>query len=109
MSVRVSTLVWERSRCTGPTFVLMLALADQANDEGYCWPKRRTLARRLRCSERTVTRLIATAEGLGELTITPGFDDGRQTSNRYQINLAHLRTLPDMWGETKTDQGGSQN
>lgn len=108
MSVRVSTAVWSHSRTSGTVFLLMLALADQANDEGYCWPRRRTLARRLRVKEeRSVSKLVARAVEQGELTVFPNFNDGRQTSNRYQINLAHLRSLPDLWGEgVHLDRGG---
>jgi hypothetical protein len=106
MSVRVSTLVWGHSRAAGTTFLLMLALADQANDEGLAWPKRRTLARRLRIQEeRTVSKLAAQAAALGELTIIPHIVDGRQLSNRYQINLEHLRTQPDLWADVTPPQG----
>lgn len=111
MSVRVSTLVWGHSKATGPAFLLMLALADQANDEGYCWPKGRTLARRLRLQEeRSVRKLIEKVRDLGELTVVPRYVEGRQISNGYQINLKVLRANPDLWGEeVQMDRVGGPN
>lgn len=98
MSVRVSTLVWGRSQAKGHVLLLLLALADQANDEGYCWPKQSTLARRLRLgSDRAVRKAIDAAQALGELTVMHRTQDGRFIGNAYQINLHVLRRNSDLW------------
>lgn len=98
MSVRVSTLVWGRSQAKGHVLLLMLSLADQANDDGYCWPKQATLARRLRLGgDRAVRKAIAAAEEMGELSIIHRTHEGRYIGNAYQINLEVLRTYPDIW------------
>ena len=47
MSIQWMTRVWAAPEPVHPTDRLMLlALADNANDEGYCWPCVATLQRR---------------------------------------------------------------
>ena len=45
--------------------LVLLALADCANDEGLAWPSIATLARKTGCSERTVQRSLRAAEVAG--------------------------------------------
>lgn len=47
--------------------LVMLALADCANDEGHCWPSIATIARKSGASERSVQRAIRRAEEAGLL------------------------------------------
>lgn len=61
----------------------MLALADRADDNGFCWPSIDDLAERTRLSPRAVQKGIATLVTDGELTVENG--GGRHRSNRYQI------------------------
>jgi hypothetical protein len=48
--------------------IVILALADQANDEGYCWPAIPTIARRCSKSERTVFAMLLELEESGHLS-----------------------------------------
>jgi hypothetical protein len=57
MSVRVMSLVWDADLPPSEKLVL-LALADCANDEGHCWPSAATLARKSGQGERTIRRSI---------------------------------------------------
>ncbi len=57
MSVRVMTAVWDIPMEPMEKLVL-LAMADCANDEGICWPSIATIARKSGTSERTVQRSI---------------------------------------------------
>ena len=84
MSVRVITWVWDHSMSEGTDRLVLLALADSADDNGSCWPSVLTLARKTRVSERTVRRSIRTLEALGELHTVLG---SGTTSNRYRIML----------------------
>lgn len=45
--------------------LVMLALADCANDEGWCWPSIATIARKSGVCERSVQRAIRKAENVG--------------------------------------------
>ena len=66
--------------------LILMALADSADDAGECWPRLRTLASKCCVSERTVQRALQQFEGTGLLSVEHRFTDGgRQTSNRYRL------------------------
>ena len=69
MSIRVMTHVWSSGRHKGSTLLLLLALADHAADDGYCWPNVTTLADKIRMNERSVRRMVDTLEGSGDLYV----------------------------------------
>lgn len=70
MSVRVMAKVWESDLPPMEKLVL-LALADAANDEGQCWPSAATICRKSGQGERTVRRCIRSLEIKGHLTQHP--------------------------------------
>lgn len=78
MSIKVMTWVWEESTAKGSELLLLLALADNAADDGYCWPKIETLARKIRMSERAVMRITKTLESSGDVVVIRG-----NRNNRY--------------------------
>ena len=67
MSVRVMTAVWSIDLPDSQKIVL-LALADCANDEGQCWPSMATLAKKCSKGERTVQGVIKELVSAGHLT-----------------------------------------
>jgi hypothetical protein len=67
MSVRVMTLVWDAELPPMEKLVL-LALADCANDEGHCWPSATTIKRKSGQGERTVRRCLQSLIKKGHLT-----------------------------------------
>jgi len=67
MSVRVMSLVWAMDLPDSEKIVL-LALADCANDEGHCWPGMATLTRKCSKSDRTIQTAIRTLCAKGHLT-----------------------------------------
>ena len=69
MSIRVMTKVWDTSEQKGSTLLLLLALADHAADDGFCWPGYEHLAQKIRMSTRSVSRLIETLEEDGDLFV----------------------------------------
>lgn len=80
-----------------PKFVLM-ALADQADDTGYCWPSQRLIAQRVEMGERTVRRHLKTLQEVGLLTAKLRSSTGGRRSNGYQL---HIGAQPDL--ATHTD------
>ncbi|EIU1681411.1 helix-turn-helix domain-containing protein [Pseudomonas aeruginosa] len=91
MSIKAMNWAWEQSLPPVPKLVLM-ALADNADDHGYCWPKMKTIAAKCSTSERTVQRTIKTLLAAGLLKKDARFDaSGRQVSNGYTLAL----TYPD--------------
>lgn len=59
--------VWELDLAAGEKLV-MLALADNANDEGLCWPSIATIARKCGKGERSVQQALRQLESDGLLT-----------------------------------------
>lgn len=91
MSIRVMTWVWENANASGTDLLVLLAIADNANDDGTdSWPSEATLADKTRVSTRTVRRCIRTLEENGALVVEQhkgGFPDTRpdRRPNRYTI------------------------
>jgi hypothetical protein len=90
------TAVWELSKTKDHDLLVLLAIADNARDDGLAWPGRKLIARKARVDERTVTRSVKRLETLGEIAILSR-GTGR-SSTRYQVLLtleAGHRDTPD--------------
>ena len=87
MSIRVMSSVWDDARTQAHTELLvLLALADWANDDGYCWPTISALAAKARLSERAVQQILGRLIATGRIRRIPG--GGRGRANRYQVVTA---------------------
>lgn len=100
------TWAWEQS--LPPTSkLLLMALADIADDAGACWPRIRTLALKCCISERTVQRTLKQFEALDLLEIKPRFTaGGGQTSSAYQLRLS---SPPDKLSPPRSHGGGESD
>ena len=87
MSVQAMTAVWTHSRHKGSKLILLLAIADYANEQAVAWPSIQSLADKARMSERNVHYALKelTEEDDPELTVLAGA--GPHRCNLYQINL----------------------
>lgn len=83
MSIAVMTRVWAKSKQKSGALLLMLALADFANDDGIAWPSVKTLAAKSRLSERQCQRIIDRLQAKGELYAMPA--TGRGHTNLYFV------------------------
>ena len=92
MSIRVQSLVWEHAPYRGNTLLALLALADWADDEGVCWPKMATLARKSRQTVRNANYSVEQLMRDGFINIE-GRVGGRGIGNRYRISLQKLQSL----------------
>jgi hypothetical protein len=92
MSLKVMTWAWTVRLPPTPKLVLM-ALADEADDRGFCFPSQRHLADKCNIDERTVRRMIALLRELEHVGIEQRFrkDRGR-TSNGYRLAFDIPRT-----------------
>lgn len=81
------TLAWKADMATGRKFVL-LALCDNANDQGECYPSVAMLSKKCSMAERSIQKHIAELADLGILTRI--YRTGRSTI--YQINPRKLCT-----------------
>lgn len=87
MSVHASSDVWRHSRQNGTRLLLLLAIADMANDDNQAYPGVKTLAARVRCSERQVRVMLGDLEKAGELRIAHRKTDG------CDVNMSNLYTV----------------
>ena len=80
MSIKVATEVWRGSRHKSGNLLVLLAMADHADDEGKAWPGIPLLARKARLSERHTRRCEL------EILAEPAPSGGKW----YQIRLHRL-------------------
>lgn len=71
--------------------LVLLKLADQANDNGLCWPSYATIASACEVDRRTVIRHIKQLEKDGFLRVEKTYnkDAGKNYSNRYHLTIAN--------------------
>jgi hypothetical protein len=75
--------VWQDANEKGSKLLLLLAIADHADDDGYAWPGITHLARKIRMSERHTIRMIEQLEQSHELYVERG--SGRTIHSRYIV------------------------
>ena len=85
MSIEIMSAVWRQSQQKGSALLLLLSLADYANEHGVSYPSVETLAKKVRMSPRNVQILLRKLEADGELIIEAGTGPGG--ANRYRLNL----------------------
>lgn len=77
------TLVWERAPYTAGSLLVLLALADWANDDGIAWPSMERLAMKARIDKRSAQRIVRQLAKDGTIEIDEGGGRGKQ--HRYLI------------------------
>ena len=96
--------VWAFSQSTGSERLILLAIADFADDNGSAYPAVETLAKKARVSERTVQYSLRALVKLGELAILQG--EGPRGCNLYRVQ--NLQGAPcDNQGVQDTTKGGA--
>lgn len=88
MSVQVATEVWQKSRHSGANLLMLLAIADFADNHGRAYPAVSTLAQKCRVKPRAANYALAELRESGELQVQVG--KGPKGTNLYQIDLARL-------------------
>jgi Helix-turn-helix domain len=101
MSIKVSNEVWKGSRHRSGSLLVLLALADHADEEGKAWPGIRLLASKTRLSERHTRRCLSELIASGELQILP--EPAPSGGKWYQIQL-HELSPDNLSGETPTTE-----
>ena len=87
MSVRAMAWAW-RQQLSGPEKLVLMAVADHADDDGICWPGNAHIARKCNLSQRSVQRHIKNLIDNGYMTARRRYrETGGQTSNLYVLNV----------------------
>lgn len=82
--------------------LILIKLADNANDDGLCWPSYATIARHCECDKRTVMRHIKDMVDMGVLTRKHRITNSGNTSNYFQLTIP----LADLTRGDKLSLGG---
>lgn len=86
MSIEVMSWVWKQSKATGTDKFVLLAIADNAWDDGSnAWPSVGTISRKTGLSTRTVQRCIQNLHDIGELKTI----DRPGHSNLYRVVMGN--------------------
>lgn len=85
MSILVSTQVWKLSRLSGNELLMLLAIADYADDSGRAYPSVATLARKCRIQLRGAQRILSVLRESGEIEVR--MNGGPKGCNEYKIKL----------------------
>lgn len=95
MSVKIMSWVWDNSPYEGKQLLIHLALADWAGDNGICWPKQQTIAKKCRCSTETVRATTRKMQSDGLLKIVHE-STGPGSSHMYMLTNPAVNTPDDL-------------
>ncbi|SDQ77824.1 helix-turn-helix domain-containing protein [Actinopolyspora saharensis] len=105
MSIKVMTWVWDNSPTKGTELLMLLAIADNAADDGAnAFPSVSTLARKTRLDERTVQRILRKLSDQGQLHIDKR---GGREANRYTVLMGQQSAPPANCHPRQNATGGT--
>jgi hypothetical protein len=99
VSVHVSSWAWKQEIGDDGAKLVLLKLADSANDDGVAWPKRETLQSECEAGhEDTIKRRLRKLRDLGLIISVPWNDaNGRQTSSMYVLPHRGIPSPERLW------------
>jgi hypothetical protein len=103
MSLHVLTAVWEHAPHKEGTLLVLLALADWADETGYCFPGIDSIAKKSRVSRRQVIRILKRLIASGDVTLIKKGGKNRG-SNKYKVNVTNWH-LGATQGDNRSTQG----
>lgn len=87
MSIKALNWAWEQHTASSGQKLVLLALADHANDDGHCWPGMGRIAEKCGMSARQVSNHVSALEACGLLEKTRRMRDDQ----KYSTYLYHLK------------------
>ncbi len=87
MSIEIMTRVWKQSKQGGSQLLLLLAIADNANDGGFAWPGQKYLADKIRMNKKSIPRLTKKLQEAGELFIHNRAEAGKVTQYIVTVGM----------------------
>lgn len=81
MSTHILSACWSLTGMSSTQKLVLISLADQANDDGVCWPSIPRMVERTCLSERAIRNAIEWLESEGHLTVQRRFNK----SNLYTV------------------------
>lgn len=106
MSIQLMSSVWERAPFKGTDLVVLLCLADHANDEGLCWPSYKRIAKRARTSQRWAKECVDRLSAAGWVAKEERGNIGK--SNLYRVTIPPLPVEQGGYPATSGDDAERQ-
>lgn len=93
MSIAIMSEVWKLDYLNSKEKMVLLALADSANDDGICWPKNLTLQKKCSLSTNPLSQSLKILKDVGLISFKRRSHviEGAK-SNLYQINYSDFHT-----------------
>jgi hypothetical protein len=88
-SETITQRIWQHSKATGASKLILLALAQHADVDGFCWPGYETLGDMVGLTKRNAMRNLAPSIESGEVMVweQQGQHGGRGYTNLYLITV----------------------
>ncbi len=99
MGFKFLDLVFNQTNLRGAARLVMLALANYADKDGFAFPSIPTLSRKAGLSGRHTQRVIRDLTRRGDLAVEEG--RGRHRTNRYRVTVCQGDSLSGVTSETK--------
>lgn len=95
MSIKLMTMVWDAAPVSGSELLCLLAMADWANDDGgSVHPSIRSVAEKVRVSEKQARRLVQGLVEAGYMSVVGNpYGGAPGTTKQWVINVKKLRAL----------------
>lgn len=106
MSIGRMQAAWTQSKATNLARFLLVAIADNASDDGFAWPGLDYLHSKTKISKRHITRLIKQLHNSGELWVEQHYETGGKTHYIITLGLDNdtlIKTLMERCGKSKTE------
>jgi hypothetical protein len=102
VSIRLIDLVWTNAPYSGAKLLVLLALADWANDDGWCYPSQSTIAAKARVDRRRVKRILGELmeDGVVERIVTGGRSGEGEVHtwpSQYRLRTDWLAQMPAVY------------
>jgi hypothetical protein len=111
MSNRAVTWAFEQDCGSMAAKLVLVKLADNANDDGLCWPSMDYVARHCNCTRNTVFRIIKKLQHRQLLDVHPRSRNGMQTSNEYSLRMPQsdrIKTAKAHYSKSSTKSAVTQ-
>lgn len=107
MSIKVMSMVWEREGLSPTHRLILLALADHADDDGVCYPSIARLRRRTGLSERAIQTAFSALCAAGWLRIER--NAGPRGCNVFTVSTPAADAPPQQMHPRRKCAGGVQH
>jgi hypothetical protein len=104
MGIEITKWAWRQSTPTPTSKLVLLALAEHADQHGVCWPSQARLATMCMVSDRQIREILQKLKFAGLLKMHARSGAGRKTSNLYRLAIDGCQ-MPDA-GSRNSDADG---